>query len=61
MMIERIRLSNFKSFDELELELRPLNILVGANAAGKSNFLEIFRFVRDVSDHGLGRAYKGPR
>lgn len=55
-MIERIRVSNFKSFDELEVELRPLNIVVGANAAGKSNFLEIFRFLRHVSEHGVENA-----
>ena len=55
-MIERIRVSNFKSFNELEVELRPLNIVVGANAAGKSNFLEIFRFLRDVSEHGVENA-----
>lgn len=46
-MITRVRVSNFKSFDQLEVELRPLNIVVGSNAAGKSNFLEIFRFLRD--------------
>jgi predicted ATPase len=56
MMIEKIKVSNFKSFDQLEVELRPLNILVGANAAGKSNFLEIFRFLRDRSKDGIENA-----
>jgi predicted ATPase len=56
MPIRKVRVSNFKSFDRLEVELRPLNIVVGANAAGKSNFLEIFRFVRDVAEHGLENA-----
>jgi predicted ATPase len=56
MAFEKIRASNFKSFDELEVELRPLNIIVGANAAGKSNFLEIFRFLRDISEHGVENA-----
>ena len=56
MAIQRVRASNFKSFDELEVELRSLNILVGANAAGKSNFLEIFRFLRDRSDLGIENA-----
>jgi predicted ATPase len=54
--ITRIKVSNFKSFDELELDLRPLSVVVGANAAGKSNFLEIFRFLRDIADHGLENA-----
>jgi predicted ATPase len=52
MAITKIKVSNFKSFDELEVDLRPLNIVVGANAAGKSNFLEIFRFIRDWKTHG---------
>ncbi|HSK77426.1 MAG TPA: AAA family ATPase, partial [Thermoanaerobaculia bacterium] len=56
MAITKIKVSNFKSFDELEVDLRPLNIVVGGNAAGKSNFLEIFRFIRDRSAHGLENA-----
>lgn len=56
MAITKIKVSNFKSFDELEVELRPLNIVVGGNAAGKSNFLEIFRFIRDLDAHGLENA-----
>src|SRR5436309_14970098 len=56
MAIQKIKGSNFKSFDELEVELRPLNIVIGANAAGKSNFLEAFRFLRDVAKHGIENA-----
>jgi len=56
MAITRLRVSNFKSFDELEVDLRPLNVVVGANAAGKSNFLEVFRFIRDLAAHGLENA-----
>lgn len=56
MAITRIKVSNFKSFDELEVDLRPLNIVVGGNAAGKSNFLEIFRFLRDLDLYGLENA-----
>jgi predicted ATPase len=56
MGITRLKVSNFKSFDELDLELRPLNVVVGANAAGKSNFLEVFRFLRDLAESGLENA-----
>lgn len=56
MAINKIKVSNFKSFDQLEVDLRPLNVVVGANAAGKSNFLEIFRFLRDASTLGLENA-----
>ncbi|HEX5717476.1 MAG TPA: AAA family ATPase [Thermoanaerobaculia bacterium] len=53
MAITKIKVSNFKSFDKLEVELRPLNVVVGGNASGKSNFLEVFRFLRDLGRHGL--------
>jgi predicted ATPase len=56
MAITKIKVSNFKSFDELEIDLRPLNVVVGGNASGKSNFLEIFRFLRAIGDHGLENA-----
>src|SRR5437763_1875793 len=53
MAITKIKIANFKSFEALEVDLRPLNIVVGGNAAGKSNFLEVFRFLRDLAAHGL--------
>ena len=36
--ITKLTVENFKSFDKLEVELRPFNIVVGSNASGKSNF-----------------------
>jgi AAA15 family ATPase/GTPase len=39
-MLKRIRLIDFKSFVDEEVEVAPLTLLVGANASGKSNFLE---------------------
>ena len=45
MAIKRIKAKNFKSFRELDVELGDLNILIGANASGKSNFADIFRFL----------------
>ena len=56
MAITRIKAKNFKSFKELDVELGDLNILIGANASGKSNFVDIFRFLRDIEDSGLGNA-----
>ncbi len=51
-MIEKIRLHNFKNFEKAELLLGPLTTLVGANASGKSNLREAFRFL-----HALSRNY----
>lgn len=56
MAIQNIRVKNFKSFRELDIDLANLNILVGANASGKSNFVQIFRFLRDISQQGLDNA-----
>jgi len=47
-MLKQIRLTNFKSFSDEEILLAPLTLLVGANAAGKSNLLEALWFL-----HGL--------
>ncbi len=56
MFFESISVSNFKSFDEIDIKLDKFNILIGPNASGKSNFINIFRFLRDISRHGLDNA-----
>lgn len=56
MSIRRIRLTNFKSFRELSVELGKFNVLIGANATGKSNFVQIFKFLRDIANFGLDNA-----
>ncbi|CAG0971733.1 MAG: Chromosome partition protein Smc [Candidatus Methanoperedens nitroreducens] len=56
MAINRIRLSNFKSFKDLDVELGKFNVFVGANASGKSNFIQSFKFLRDMNNHGLDNA-----
>ena len=47
-MLRRVHLIDFKSFVDEEVELAPLTLLVGANASGKSNFLDALWFL-----HGL--------
>ena len=56
MAIRRLRLENFKSFKALDVLLGDFNILIGANAAGKSNFTQAFKFMRDIQVHGLDNA-----
>ena len=55
-MIKKIKASNFKSFGDIEVELSKFNILIGANASGKSNFIRLFGFIRDVKKFGLENA-----
>jgi len=46
MALEKITIRGFKSIRALEgFELRGLNLLIGANGAGKSNFVDFFRFL----------------
>jgi predicted ATPase len=56
MRITELSVSNFRSFEHLDLKLDTFNVLIGANASGKSNFVEIFKFLRDIANHGLQNA-----
>ena len=51
-MITSIRLVNFKNFADEALRVGPFAVIVGANASGKSNIRDAFRFL-----HGIGRGY----
>ncbi|MDH7593307.1 MAG: AAA family ATPase [Methanomicrobiales archaeon] len=56
MRIEELTVKQFKTFRELKLELDPYNVIIGINAAGKSNFIDIFRFLRDIAARGIADA-----
>lgn len=50
MLIESIKLKNVLSFgpETVELELRPLNVLIGPNGSGKSNFIDVLDLIRSL-------------
>jgi len=50
MHFTRIRLENWKNFLAVDVALQRRVFIVGPNASGKSNFLDAFRFLRDVAD-----------
>jgi predicted ATPase len=52
-MINQISIKNFKSIQKLTLALSPLNILIGANGAGKSNFISFFKFLNNLYNQQL--------
>lgn len=56
MLIKKIRLVNFKNFEDVTVELNDFNVLVGANAAGKTNFIQALKFLRDIQEFGLENA-----
>jgi predicted ATPase len=52
--LERITIMGFKSIRELRgFELRQLNVLVGANGAGKTNFISLFKLLNHLIDKRL--------
>ena len=54
-MITSLRFTNFKNFADETLRVGPFTVIVGANASGKSNIRDAFRFL-----HGIGRGYTLP-
>jgi predicted ATPase len=47
-MLQRVILNGFKSIKTMELELRALNLLIGANGAGKSNLVSFFKMLNEM-------------
>ena len=60
-MLKRIRIRGYKSLHDVDLQLRPLVVLLGPNAAGKSNFLDALQLLsRMVSSRTLKEAFDPP-
>lgn len=51
--LDKIRVAGFKSIRDQEIRLRSLNVLIGANGAGKSNFIAVFRLLNDILSENL--------
>ena len=54
-MINSLWLADFKNFSRVRLRMGRFTVIVGANASGKSNLRDAFRFL-----HGIGRGYTLP-
>ena len=60
-MLKRIKIQGYKSLVDLELNLKPLSVLVGPNASGKSNFLDALQLLSRMSTcHTLEDAFEPP-
>ena len=54
--ITSISIEGFKSFECIrDLPLRPINVLIGANGSGKSNFIGVFALLQAVRDDAVDR------
>jgi predicted ATPase len=61
VIVSRLRVKNWRNFRAFDVELRERQFVVGANASGKSNFLDALRFLRDIAKSeggGLQKALK---
>jgi predicted ATPase len=54
MRITRLRVKNWRNFKDAEVRLERRSFIVGANAAGKSNLLDVIKFLRDLVVDGGG-------
>ncbi|MCL2346976.1 MAG: AAA family ATPase [Planctomycetaceae bacterium] len=60
-MLKRIKIQNYKSLRDVEVDLQPLTVLFGPNAVGKSNFLDALQLLsRIVSSRTIKTAFDPP-
>ncbi len=52
-MINKIEIKGYKSIKELKIELSPINVLIGANGVGKSNFISFFKLINEIYEKRL--------
>jgi len=51
--LEHVKVNGFKSIKSMDLKMKAINILIGANGSGKSNFISLFSFLRNLSEGKL--------
>jgi predicted ATPase len=53
MPIKSVHIQNFKSIRDAEVELSQVNVLIGPNGGGKSNFISFFKFLNKLYEQQL--------
>ncbi|MFT4099792.1 MAG: AAA family ATPase [Burkholderiaceae bacterium] len=61
MQITKLKLTNWRNFQNVDVALKPRTFVLGANASGKSNLLDVFRFLRTVAQSEGGGLQKALR
>lgn len=54
-MIKHLQIKGYKSIQDMEIELHPINVLIGANGAGKSNLISFLKLLKAISNQQLQR------
>lgn len=52
-MIRELHIKGYKSIKDQKVQLTPINLLIGANGAGKTNFISIFSLIRNLYEKNL--------
>lgn len=52
-MLQNIKIEGYKSIKKMDLKLSPINILIGSNGVGKSNFISFFKLVNNIYEQRL--------
>lgn len=60
-MLTRIEVDGFKSFENLKVDLLPFTVLLGNNAAGKSNLFDVIRLLSSLATKDVAEAMKDMR
>lgn len=53
VILNKIKIKGYKSIRELDLDLNPINILIGSNGVGKSNFISFLGFINAIYEQRL--------
>ena len=53
MKVKSILIKNFKSIKEVSIDLKKINILIGPNGVGKSNFIQFFYLLNNIVNQNL--------
>ena len=51
--ITKIEIEGFKSIKECSLDLKMINVLIGSNGSGKTNFISLFKMLQSMIDGDL--------
>lgn len=52
-MLDKVIIEGYKSIKRIDLELKPINILIGSNGVGKTNFVSFFKLINNIYEQRL--------
>ena len=57
-LLDRIRIRGFRRLLDVDLALRPLNVVIGADGCGKTSLLDVFSLLADSASGRLKEALR---